>query len=75
LGIFAPSNVVPAHSLASSLVARYCAGISEDRDKVFTYQVPEPVTAIAALKLAYKSWTKFLGVIADMFRSVVTDVG
>jgi hypothetical protein len=79
LGALVPLNVSPTSSVASDLVAsnmRYCVGISEDRNMVFSLQPAEPVMALAAMLLVQQiGWTKILEKASNAFGTTVTDIG
>jgi hypothetical protein len=79
LGVLVPLNVNPSNLLASELVGsrmRYCCGINTDRKMVFTMQLPEPVMAIAALKLAgILGWSELLFQLGSLLGNAVLDIG
>jgi hypothetical protein len=79
LGVLVPLNVHPSHELASELVAsrmRLCCGINIKRTLVYTMQLPEPVMAIAALKLTNQfGWSEILAGIKQQFGAVTLDIG
>jgi hypothetical protein len=79
LGVLVPLDVNPSHVVASQLVAsnmRYCAGISQDRDSVFTLQPPEPAMALAGLSLIVKAgWDTVLNLVSQNIGLALTNIG
>jgi hypothetical protein len=79
LGVLVPLNVHPSYELASELVAsrmRICCGINRQRTLVYTSNLPEPIMAIAALKITKElGWKDILAGIKHELGCVTVDIG